>query len=103
MTTRRTTNRNVARTAGNDVQPGSTNIILLRPAHDEKAKQDTFVLKPRAVPHAAVLTHDAIAERARTIWRERGCSPDRDEENWREAEAQLKTEMGIGNALQSQP
>jgi len=95
MTTRRTTNRNAARTADNDVQPGSTNLILLRPANDEEAKQDTFILKPRSVPQAIVLTHDVITERAKTIWRERGCSPDRDEENWREAEAQLKTELGI--------
>ncbi|MBN1505670.1 MAG: DUF2934 domain-containing protein [Sedimentisphaerales bacterium] len=29
------------------------------------------------------------------IWLERGCPRDRDDENWREAEAQLKTEMGI--------
>ncbi len=95
MTTRRTTNRNAARTGDKGVQPGSTNIILLRPAHDEEAKQDTFVLKPPSVPQAVVLTHDLIAERARAIWRERGCSADRDEENWREAEAQLKTERGI--------
>jgi hypothetical protein len=95
MTTRRTTNRNAARTADHAVQPGSTNIILLHPAHDEEAKQDAFVLKPSSVPQAVVLTHDLIAERARTIWQERGCSPDRDEENWREAEAQLKTERGI--------
>jgi hypothetical protein len=95
MTTRRTTNRNAARTVDTGVQPGSTNIILLRPAHDEEAKQDTFVLKPPSVPHTVVLTHDLIAERARTLWRERGCAPDRDQENWREAEAQLKTELGI--------
>jgi hypothetical protein len=95
MATRRTTNRSAARTADKDVQPGSTHIIPFHPANDEKTKQDTFVLKPRSVPPAAVLTHDVIAERARTIWRERGCAPDRDEENWREAEAQLKTELGI--------
>lgn len=95
MTTRRTTNRNAARTVDTGVQPGSTNLILLRPAHDEEAKQDTFLLKPRSVPQAAVLTHDVIAERAKTLWRERGCSLDRDEENWRDAEAQLKTELGI--------
>ena len=35
-----------------------------------------------------------IAERARAIWLERGCSFNQDEENWREAEAQLKTEVG---------
>lgn len=96
MPTRRTTNRNAARTIDKGVQPGSTNIILLCPAHAEEAKEETLVLKPSSVPPAMVLTHDLIAERARTIWQERGCAPDRDEENWREAEAQLKTELGIG-------
>jgi hypothetical protein len=95
MAPRRTTNRNAARTKDKGVQPGGANIIPLRPAHDQEAKQDTFVLKPPSVPPAVVLTHDLIAERARTIWQERGCLPDRDEENWREAEAQLKTERGI--------
>ena len=96
MKTRRTTDPNASRTVGNNVQASSRNIIPLRGANTEKMKQDTAILKLRPALQAVGLTHDLIAERARTIWLERGCSPDRDQENWREAEAQLKTEMGIG-------
>lgn len=85
----------IRRTADHEVQASSRNIIPLRGANSEKMKQDTTVLKLRPVLQTVVLTHDLIAERARTIWRERGCSANRDEENWREAEAQLKTELGI--------
>jgi len=38
------------------------------------------------------LTHQRIAERARTIWEAKGRPVGRDEENWREAEAELKAE-----------
>ena len=95
MKTRRTADGNAIRTVGNDVQASSKNVIPLRGANIEKMKQDTTILKLRPTFQAVVLTQDLIAERARTIWRERGCSPDRDQENWREAEAQLKTEMGV--------
>ena len=94
MKTRRTADRNAARIADNDVRAGSTNIIPLHGANTEKTKQDTSILRRQPALQAVKLTHDLIAERARTIWLERGCSPDRDEENWCEAEAQLKTEMG---------
>lgn len=85
----------IRRTADNEVQASSGNVIPLRGANAEKTKQDTSILKLRPTLQAVVLTHDLIAERARTIWLERGRSVDRDEENWREAEAQLKAEMGI--------
>ena len=85
----------IRRTADNNVQASSKNIIPLRGANSEKTKQDTSILKLRPALQAVVLTHDLIAERARTIWLERGRSVNRDEENWREAEAQLKAEMGI--------
>ncbi len=85
----------IRRTADNNVQASSKNIIPLRGANAEKTKQDTSILKLRPALQAVVLTHDLIAERAKTIWRERGCSVNRDEENWREAEAQLKAEMGL--------
>ena len=83
------------RTADNNVQASSRNVIPLRGANAEKTKQDTSILKLRPALQAVVLTHDLIAERARTIWLQRGRSVNRDEENWREAEAQLKAEMGI--------
>ncbi len=41
------------------------------------------------------LTHEQIARRAEAIWHKKGCQPGQDELNWREAEAQLKAEMGI--------
>ena len=37
-------------------------------------------------------THEQIAQRAEHLWRQGGCLPGRDEQNWREAEAQLKAE-----------
>lgn len=83
------------RTADNEVQVSSRNVIPLRGANAEKTKQDTAILKLRPAVQAVVLTHDLIAERARTIWLERGRSSNRDEENWREAEAQLKAELGV--------
>jgi len=42
-----------------------------------------------------VLTHEQIAERAKQIWQQRGCKPGEDEQNWLEAEAQLKAELDI--------
>jgi len=95
METRRKADRNTARVASNDVRASGATIIPLRGATAEKTKQDTSILKSRPAVPAVVLTRDLIAERARTIWLERGCPRDRDEENWREAEAQLKTELGI--------
>jgi hypothetical protein len=95
MKTRRTADGNATRTVGNDVHARSTKIIPLRGANAGKTRQDASILKLRPALQAVVLTHDLIAERARTIWLERGCSPDRDEENWCEAEAQLKTELGV--------
>jgi len=44
---------------------------------------------------ATALTHEQIAERAWAIWQSRGCRPKEDEQNWHEAETQLRTELGI--------
>ncbi len=35
-------------------------------------------------------THDQIAARAKAIWQAKGCPAGKDEENWREAEEQLR-------------
>jgi hypothetical protein len=85
----------IRRTTDNEVQANSQNVIPLRGANAEKAKQDSTILKLRPALQAVVLTHDLIAQRAKTIWVEHGCSLNRDQENWREAEAQLRAEMGI--------
>jgi hypothetical protein len=83
------------RTADHNIQVSSRNVIPLRGANAEKTRQDTALLRSGPALQAVVLTHDLIAERARTIWLERGRSSNRDEENWREAEAQLKAELGV--------
>jgi hypothetical protein len=95
MKTYRRAHDNAAQTADNAVPAGSTNIIPLRGVNSEKTKQDPSILRLRPALQAVVLTHDLIAERARAIWLEHGCSLDRDEENWREAEAQLRAELGV--------
>jgi hypothetical protein len=94
MKIRRTADRNTAQIVNNDVRSGSPNIVPLRATNGEKTRPDPSILKRRPALQAVALTQDLIAERARTIWLERGCSVGRDEENWRDAEAQLKTEMG---------
>jgi hypothetical protein len=43
-------------------------------------------------PAPARPTHEKIAERARAIWKAKGCPSGRDRENWLEAESQLMKE-----------
>jgi hypothetical protein len=40
-----------------------------------------------------LLTHQQIEERAKAIWRQKGCPVGQDEKNWYEAETQLKKEF----------
>jgi hypothetical protein len=47
----------------------------------------------KAAPATTRLTHEQIAERARTLWLASGCLPGRDVQNWLEAEVQLKSEL----------
>jgi hypothetical protein len=42
---------------------------------------------------AIAITHEQIAERAKAIWKKHGCIPGCDEQNWYEAETQLKAEL----------
>lgn len=44
----------------------------------------------------APLDHRLVSERARALWRERGCPMGRDEEIWLEAERELS---GVGRSL----
>ena len=41
------------------------------------------------------LDHNLIADRARAIWRTKGCPAGLDEQNWIEAEAQLRNELEL--------
>ena len=39
------------------------------------------------------LDHNLVSERARSIWLAKGCPIGQDEENWLEAEAQIRNEL----------
>jgi len=48
---------------------------------------------PSSIPDTAeefIVTHEAIASRARELWLEQGCPQNRDEAIWLEAEAELR-------------
>jgi hypothetical protein len=54
-------------------------------------------LRPEEAQRATVgagPTHAQIAQRAREIWERHGRPQGQDEKNWREAEGELKREMG---------
>jgi hypothetical protein len=52
-------------------------------------------LRPEETAQAAAgLTHEQIAQRAREIWEREGRPQGQDEKNWRQAEEELKREMG---------
>jgi hypothetical protein len=95
MKTRRATNGTATGITNNEAPAIGTSIVSLRTTNDEQTKHRT---KPEPGPcrQAGPLSHDLIVERARAIWLERGCPSGQDEENWHQAEAQLKTELGIG-------
>jgi hypothetical protein len=93
MKTYRKAHDNAARTADNDVQASSTDIMPLRSENTEKTKRDASTVKLRPALQAVVLSHDLIAERAWALWLERGCMPGQAEQNWHEAESLLRTEL----------
>jgi len=47
----------------------------------------------RPTTKGPMLTHEQISRRAHEIWLKKGCKPGQDEQNWLEAEAQLRAEM----------
>ncbi len=63
------------------------------PQSEAKAIPTTPISQGKATPAATRLTHEQIAERARALWLASGCLAGRDEQNWLEAEAQLKAEL----------
>lgn len=67
----------------------SSNIKTVNPVSSVKSSSST---PPKNI---IALTHEQIAERAKSIWLKRGCPNGQDEKNWQEAEKQLKQELGI--------
>jgi hypothetical protein len=83
---RKITHGSTAPAARKDVWPA---------ASGRQVQNDAPPVKLGPALQAVALTRNLIAERAQTIWLKRGCPRDRDVENWREAESQLKIELGI--------
>ena len=95
MKTRRTANGTAARMTDSGLRGIGANIVSPR-TMDEKMTKRRMGPEPGPSLQTIALSHDRIAERARAIWLARGCSPDHDQENWLDAEVQLKCELGIG-------
>ncbi len=67
----------------------SSNIKTVNPVSSAKSSSSA------PTKNVVTLTHEQIAERAKSIWMKRGCPSGQDEKNWQEAEKQLKQELGI--------
>jgi hypothetical protein len=80
-----------------DAEPQSrqaSEVLAQSPAKAKKGRKQSKAAAMRS-GQAIALTHQQIQERARDIWLKSGCLPGRDDDNWREAETQLKAELGI--------
>ncbi len=75
--------------AGNS---GTATATAPRPA-TTKTPQTTAGSKPTVSGKSTSPTYEQIAQRAREIWTKKGCLPGQDEQNWLEAERQLKAEL----------
>ena len=95
MKTRRTTDGTAARMTNTGVRGIGASIVSPHTTDGDTTKH-RMGPEPGPSLQTVALSHDRIAERARAIWLARGCSPDHDQENWCDAEAQLKTELGVG-------
>ena len=90
MGQRRNTRKNSIATVDNDVRHTKSEVTPLRPASTPSAQAAS---KPNAA-RAKGPTHDQIAQKAHEIWLKNGCQHGQDRQNWLEAEAQLKKELG---------
>jgi hypothetical protein len=70
---------------GKEREIGSAGPALSTPVH----------VLPTVQPPTNSLTHEQIAQRAQSVWYAKGCPPHQDEQNWLEAETQLKAERGL--------
>jgi hypothetical protein len=66
------------------ITSGSRDIKISQVAGETLTKQTQKTVVP---------THEQISERAKVIWKQRGCIPGEDQRNWFEAEIQLQNEM----------
>lgn len=84
--------KSAGKSATNVYQSGGATTATLRPA-DARPQQTPSSTPPLAAIRTVTITYEQTAERAREIWMRNGCRPGEDEQNWLEAETQLKAEM----------
>ena len=79
-----------------------TSTVSKRPESHEHSKSTAVVSRPgpsetkhpsERISKASSPTYQQIADRAKEIWRRKGCPAGQDDANWFEAEAQLKREF----------
>jgi hypothetical protein len=87
MTRKNTTIKSELSASARPQQGPPSCVATAKPAEQNGGGIATIALK-------AVPSRPQIAERATAIWRTKGCPRGQDVQNWLEAEAQLKREMG---------
>jgi hypothetical protein len=95
MTIRKITPNSTAPLIRHDAPPVAAPVPQLPAAGGKQGEDHASIERACPARQSVALNRDQIAERAQTIWLKRGCPRNRDVENWREAEAQLKVELGI--------
>jgi len=79
--------KGVVPTMTSDISSGSATATA---SHPSVAKPTQATTSARG----SAPSYEQIAQRAREIWKKKGCLPGQDEQNWLEAERQLKAEFG---------
>ena len=85
--------KSTVKTTGQKARSASGNTHRPKSSKGRNPKQQPAVLSKSE--QVTPLTQEQIAERAEAIWQASGYLPGRDEQNWCEAEAQLKAELAI--------
>ena len=93
----RTSKRGKGSTAGTATSPSKSGgkVVPLGTAGKQKSKGSKGSSGSTSARPTKGPTHEQIAQRAEAIWRKRGRPAGQDEQNWLEAEAQLRAELGM--------
>ena len=76
-------------------QPATTQKQSRPKAKGTSGSKAAKVARASQATTTSELTHEQIAQRANDIWKACGCPWGEPEKHWREAEQQLKQELGI--------
>jgi hypothetical protein len=74
-------------------QPKTARITVPTSSSSVRTSGGTAVAVRPTITKGPAPTHDQISKRAHDLWLKKGCKHGQDEQNWLEAEAQLRAEM----------